>query len=179
VIVLENGRITQAGTHAQLMGEDGHYRQIAAVQLYGHDADAEGRIASHMKRLRDPREVEAAGRPPTWARSPRARRGTVVNRLAAMIRRLRGRSRPAHGAAPPLPPQIEDDEPRYRPVDLKLLRRMLTWLRPYRRRYVLGISLGLVMVVLEMLSPLFMREIINLATGYGSGSLDPMPTRAA
>ena len=59
VIVLENGRITQRGTHAQLMIEDGHYRQIAAVQLYGHDADAEGRFASHMKRLRDPREVEA------------------------------------------------------------------------------------------------------------------------
>ena len=33
VLVLENGRITQAGTHRQLMEQDGHYRYIAAVQL--------------------------------------------------------------------------------------------------------------------------------------------------
>ena len=101
-----------------------------------------------------------------------------MTRLAAMIRRLRKRSRPTGDAAPPSPPppQSEDDEPRYRPVDRKLLRKMLAWLRPYRRTYVWGIALGLVMVILEMLSPLFMREIINVATGYVSGSLDPMPT---
>jgi ATP-binding cassette subfamily B protein len=33
VIVLENGRITQAGTHKELMREPGHYRHIAEVQL--------------------------------------------------------------------------------------------------------------------------------------------------
>ncbi len=33
VVVLEKGRITQAGTHAQLMQQDGHYRHIAEVQL--------------------------------------------------------------------------------------------------------------------------------------------------
>jgi ATP-binding cassette subfamily B protein len=33
VIVLENGRITQAGTHKELMREPGHYRHIADVQL--------------------------------------------------------------------------------------------------------------------------------------------------
>ncbi len=37
VIVLENGRITQMGTHKELMLQDGHYREIAAVQLYGDD----------------------------------------------------------------------------------------------------------------------------------------------
>jgi len=33
VIVLERGRITQAGTHKELMREFGHYRHIAEVQL--------------------------------------------------------------------------------------------------------------------------------------------------
>jgi ATP-binding cassette subfamily B protein len=33
VIVLEHGRITQAGTHKELMREPGHYRHIAEVQL--------------------------------------------------------------------------------------------------------------------------------------------------
>ena len=37
VVVLENGRITQTGTHAELMQCDGHYREIAAVQLYGDE----------------------------------------------------------------------------------------------------------------------------------------------
>jgi ATP-binding cassette subfamily B protein/subfamily B ATP-binding cassette protein MsbA len=33
VIVLEKGRITQAGTHSELMQQQGHYRHIAEVQL--------------------------------------------------------------------------------------------------------------------------------------------------
>jgi ATP-binding cassette subfamily B protein len=33
VVVLERGRITQAGTHDELMREHGHYRHIAEVQL--------------------------------------------------------------------------------------------------------------------------------------------------
>jgi ATP-binding cassette subfamily B protein len=40
VIVLEQGRVTQVGTHQQLMLEDGHYQEIARVQLYGDDNQA-------------------------------------------------------------------------------------------------------------------------------------------
>jgi ATP-binding cassette subfamily B protein len=59
VIVLENGRVTQTGTHKQLMEQDGHYRDIAAVQLYGdnEDRDPEGDNPSHMDRARDPRRI--------------------------------------------------------------------------------------------------------------------------
>jgi ATP-binding cassette subfamily B protein len=61
VIVLEQGRVTQTGTHAELMARDGHYRDIARVQLYGDEPlDVDGEPPSHMKRVRDQRVVDAA-----------------------------------------------------------------------------------------------------------------------
>jgi ATP-binding cassette subfamily B protein len=61
VLVLERGRITQIGTHDELMDAEGHYREIAEVQLYGDTIarDTEGRSASHMDRVGNPRTVEA------------------------------------------------------------------------------------------------------------------------
>jgi ABC-type multidrug transport system fused ATPase/permease subunit len=55
VIVVEGGRITQMGTHEQLMREAGHYREIAEVQLFGdEDARPLGEDSpSHMDRLRN------------------------------------------------------------------------------------------------------------------------------
>jgi ATP-binding cassette subfamily B protein len=66
VLVLERGRITQMGTHDELMATDGHYREIAAVQLYGDEAmrDTEGDLPSHMDRMRDPKRVSMAAAPP-------------------------------------------------------------------------------------------------------------------
>jgi ABC-type multidrug transport system ATPase subunit len=55
VLVIEQGRITQMGTHDQLMAEEGHYREIAEVQLFGED-EAHGPLEdmpSHMDRQRD------------------------------------------------------------------------------------------------------------------------------
>jgi ATP-binding cassette subfamily B protein len=66
VMVMERGRITQIGTHAQLMERDGHYRQIAAAQLQDPDGEEDQSLApSHMKRLQasgsaiEPVEFEA------------------------------------------------------------------------------------------------------------------------
>ncbi len=59
VIVLEEGRVTQSGTHDELMQTDGHYREIAAAQLHGDDdeeTDAEAN-PSHIKRMRDEKMV--------------------------------------------------------------------------------------------------------------------------
>jgi ATP-binding cassette subfamily B protein len=59
VIVIEEGRVSQIGTHAELMATEGHYREIAEVQLYG-DAivrDEEGHPASHMDRVQNPQVV--------------------------------------------------------------------------------------------------------------------------
>jgi ATP-binding cassette, subfamily B, multidrug efflux pump len=62
VLVLEEGRITQSGTHDQLMAEDGHYREIAMVQLMRGDQvrPPDEESPSHNKRMRDPGTVLAA-----------------------------------------------------------------------------------------------------------------------
>ncbi len=72
----------------------------------------------------------------------------------------------------------EEGEPRYRPIDFKLIRRLFAHLKPYRRRYALGIALGVVMVLLEMQSPRFMGAIINWTTNYATARIDPMPSEA-
>ncbi len=38
VLVLENGFITQSGTHEQLLAQSGHYRDIARIQLMGFES---------------------------------------------------------------------------------------------------------------------------------------------
>ena len=63
VIVLEQGRITQLGTHEHLMEESGHYREIAIAQLYSDDADvppAKREHPSHMIRVQSRVEVAVA-----------------------------------------------------------------------------------------------------------------------
>src|SRR5206468_11550187 len=45
VIVLENGRVTQMGTHAQVMREDGHYQEIDEAQLRSDEALEEDETA--------------------------------------------------------------------------------------------------------------------------------------
>jgi len=60
VIVLEGGRITQAGTHKELMKQHGHYRHIAEVQLAYQEAEL---VATAGKRAdiaaaREPEKAE-------------------------------------------------------------------------------------------------------------------------
>jgi ATP-binding cassette, subfamily B, bacterial len=102
--------------------------------------------------------------------------------MNALLRRLLARfSAPAQVAglrAAPLAASA-DDEPDYRPVDGRLVRRLIGWLRPYRRTYAVGLVLGLLMVILEMQSPLFMRAIINYTTGFVGGTLAPPPSESA
>ena len=69
----------------------------------------------------------------------------------------------------------QDEELRYRPIDRKLLARTLKLLLPYRKQYALGIFLGVLMTVAEMMSPKFTQWIINYGIAFVGGRLDPMP----
>ena len=61
-MVMEHGQITQIGTHAQLMEQDGHYREIAESSCSAtrrfptNPADA----PSHMKRVQSVADIDAA-----------------------------------------------------------------------------------------------------------------------
>ena len=60
VVVVEDGRVTQRGTHDQLLEEDGHYREIAAVQLYSDEEGEAAESPSHMARIRSRKTYAAA-----------------------------------------------------------------------------------------------------------------------
>ncbi len=77
-------------------------------------------------------------------------------------------------AAPPLP---DDEEQRYRPIDRALLGRVLGLLAPYKRQYAIGVTLGLSMTLLDMLSPKFMQWLIDYGVGYQKAALLPQPTQ--
>jgi ABC-type multidrug transport system fused ATPase/permease subunit len=63
VLVIENGRIAQRGTHNQLMAEGGHYRDIAVAQLRMDDETDDQQSgptqASHMDRAKNTDLVDA------------------------------------------------------------------------------------------------------------------------
>src|SRR5215213_7027537 len=77
----------------------------------------------------------------------------------------------AVGLAIPLPPLETDDEPRYKPIEWSLVRRMLGMLRPHRRLYATAISFGLVHMLLDMQSPRFIEHIANYVTAFQNGVL--------
>lgn len=62
VLVMEQGRITQMGTHEQLMARSGHYRDIALAQLSDEKQVVAEQAPSHMDRVKDPQVVRAAVR---------------------------------------------------------------------------------------------------------------------
>lgn len=72
VIVLENGRISQMGTHEELMRASGHYREIAEVQLYGDGEEVPPGSPDHpsvMKR-HQPAPPSPAPQPPPQEATP-------------------------------------------------------------------------------------------------------------
>src|SRR5271163_4681482 len=60
----------------------------------------------------------------------------------------------------------DEEEQRYKPIDLALVRRMLGTLAPYRWQYALGVTLGAAQVTLEMQSPKFTQAIIDHCSAW-------------
>src|SRR5260370_40226058 len=76
------------------------------------------------------------------------------SRIAAQLDRLRS----------------DDEEIQYKPIEWPLVKRLIGLLYPCRKQYAWGVGLGAIVVVMEMMSPLFMRHIINYVTDYrGAG----------
>src|SRR5688500_8747936 len=88
---------------------------------------------------------------------------------------FRRKPRPASGASALLPVDSEKD---YKPIEWPLLRRMLTMLAPYKKSYLIGLGLGVIIVILEMQGPRFMQRIINFTTDYTTGALAIQPSES-
>jgi ABC-type multidrug transport system fused ATPase/permease subunit len=58
----------------------------------------------------------------------------------------------------------EDDEQRYKPIEWPLLRRMLAQLLPFKKSYALGVTIGAIHVLLDLLGPKFIERIIDHIT---------------
>src|SRR5688572_20342963 len=102
------------------------------------------------------------------------RRGYSSMMRALASRLLRRSAAPATAAAAlavPLPPLETDDEPRYKPIEWSLVRRMLGMLAPYKAHYAAAIALGLVHMLLDMQSPRFIEYIANYVTSFRAGRL--------
>jgi ATP-binding cassette subfamily B protein len=84
--------------------------------------------------------------------------------MIALLKKLSPRKPPVTGAGTfVLPvPQIEiDNEQRYRPIEMWLVKRMLGMLAPYKWSYIFGVCIGLLHVLLDQQGPRFLRSIIN------------------
>jgi len=90
--------------------------------------------------------------------------------IRTLFRSERFRTKPgfAGGIAPP--PIESDDEERYRPIQWPLVKRLLKSLAPYKKQYIIGVSLGLIFTLLDMLSPLFIQRIIDYGSAFAAGA---------
>ena len=71
---------------------------------------------------------------------------------------------------------LEDDsEPDYKPLDWKLVRRQFKWLLPYKKFYILGCSVGLVHIFLEMMGPKFAQYLIDYIVSLSKGTAVKAP----
>jgi len=85
---------------------------------------------------------------------------TTIQRFATWRRNSAARGLRAGGG-------IEtDDEERYRPLQWPLIKRLLQALAPFKKWYIIAISLGLCHVTLDMMGPKFMKRIIDTGVAY-------------
>jgi len=74
--------------------------------------------------------------------------------------------------------ESEDEEQKYKPIEWPLMKRVALDLWPYRWKYALGLTLGVVMLVLEMQGPRFMQQVIDRVTAFSGGGVRVTPERA-
>jgi ATP-binding cassette subfamily B protein len=58
-------------------------------------------------------------------------------------------------------PNAPEEEEPFKPLEWPLVRRILAWMAPYKRSYALALSLNVLTTVLDMLGPMFVRQLID------------------
>jgi ATP-binding cassette subfamily B protein len=76
-----------------------------------------------------------------------------------------------------LPDDEQDDETRYKPIDLKMVRRLIGWLPPYKWKYITGISIGLFVIFVQTVGPFYVGKLADFTTRFLNGGLGPLITR--
>jgi ATP-binding cassette subfamily B protein len=56
----------------------------------------------------------------------------------------------------------QDAELDYKPIDRKVLRGVLGWMRPYRNAYILTTMVGTAVNLLEMITPRYMQQLVDM-----------------
>lgn len=91
-------------------------------------------------------------------------------RDVSKITRLRKRKRGTKGLTQDAL-QDEQEEERYKPISLKMTRSILKWLQPFKWYYIAGISMGLLLVALQLTGPKFIGHLIDYTRAYATGQL--------
>ena len=60
-----------------------------------------------------------------------------------------------------------------------MIRRLFQWLKPYKWQYCWGISLGVVMILMQMTGPWFIAYLVDYTTKFVNGRLPASVTRIA
>jgi ATP-binding cassette subfamily B protein len=85
----------------------------------------------------------------------------------------------AVAAALAVPDVESEDEERYRPIQWPLIRKLMLSLAPFKRQYILAVSIGLIHVLLDMQGPRFIQWLIDYGTSYAKGEYPGVSHRAA
>ncbi len=86
--------------------------------------------------------------------------------IADFLRPARWFKRPGQSASvpavgPPKSPTAPESEAAYKPLDWKVVRGILEWMRPYWRGYVITAITGLLVNLCEMVTPRYMQQLID------------------
>ena len=71
-------------------------------------------------------------------------------------------ARPAAHSVPQTHTAPDDLEADYKPLDYKVVRGVLDWMRPYKKQYALTTLIGLCVTLLEILTPRYMEQLIDV-----------------
>jgi ATP-binding cassette subfamily B protein len=65
------------------------------------------------------------------------------------------------------PKEHQDEDARFKPIEMRQVLRLLGWLKPYKKMCALGMLCGVVMIGLDLLTPLVMERIVDAAVPGG------------